>query len=388
MLSSYNYKLMPEKESESTYLSALAKLAYPVNNILLYYAGLPYYSYNFSRDSILSAILMRDPLMLRDQLVFSALLQGTRKDPLSGEEPGKIFHQIPSVRQNRLSTEYNACDTTALFIIGHEAYLDMTNDYQFIKKQRVYLEKAVDYILKHLMNNLFVEDPKFSDSKRFALKVTYWKDSQAPNRKHGLPIYPAVFTLAHVQNMKALRSAAKLLGFNDLETKALEMKRHLTILFDEKQGIFASGVDQRGFFQGTSSDNLHMLYYLDESDITKEKVKRILENSVNLETPLGYMTFNTDNASTDQDITHHTNYHTNTVWPFEQAFIHQAALRFGLDTVASISERIYPYIKVDFPELFHLENGRHYKKGCDIQLWTIAASIYFAKYFQSTNSSK
>lgn len=388
MLAQYNYKFTSDDVYDNLTISALAKLAYPINNILLFNAGAPYYPYNFTRDSILSAILMREVRMLRDQLIFSSLLQGTRKDSYTAEEPGKIFHQMPGVRQNRLSTEYNACDTTALFIIGHEVYLDLTNDSEFIKKQRMYLEKAVEYILTHLTNNLFIEDPKFSESKRFALKVTYWKDSQVPNRKHGIPVYPAVFTLAHVQNMRALRSASRLLDYPDLENRANDMKRHLTILFDEKSGIFASGVDQHGFFLGTSSDNLHLLYYLDTTDISKERVKSIVENSVNLETSLGYMTFNTSSAPLHEDVTHHTHYHTNTVWPFEQAFIHQAAIKFGLESVSSVCERIYPFIKTEYPELYHIENGKHYKKGCDIQLWTIAASKYFESYFQSANSSK
>ncbi len=388
MFATYSYKPLLDGNSENLFVSALANLAYPLNNILLYNAGIPHYPYNFTRDSILSAILMKDALMLRDQLIFSALLQGTKKNPYTGEEPGKIFHQIPGVRQNRLSTEYNACDTTALFIMGHEVYVALTNDSEFIKRQRMYLEKAVEYILTHLTNNLFIEDPKFSDARKFALKVTYWKDSQAANRKHGVPVYPAVFTLAHVQNMRALRSASRLLGYRDLENVAIEMKRHLTILFDEKSGIFASGVDQHGFFPGTSSDNLHLLYYLDATDITKDRVESIVENTKVLETSLGYMTFNTNTISSDEDVTRHTYYHTNTVWPFEQAFIHQAALKFGLESVASICERIYPYIKTEYPELYHIENGKHYKKGCDIQLWTIAASKYFESYFQSANSSK
>jgi hypothetical protein len=35
--------------------------------------------------------------MLRDQLEFSALLQGTTLDPQTGEEPGKIPNEHPGV---------------------------------------------------------------------------------------------------------------------------------------------------------------------------------------------------------------------------------------------------------------------------------------------------
>ncbi len=363
--------------------TALFKLSSVLNNITLYFAGLPDYPWNFARDSMLSAILMEDTEMLHDQLVFCSLLQGTKKDPFTGEEPGKIFHQMPGVIQNKLSTEYNACDTTALFIYGHEVYLNLTSDYEFISRQKKYIEKATDYILRHLVNYLFVEDPKFSDAKRFALKLTYWKDSQVSNRKNGSPFYPAVFTLAHVQNMRALRSASKLIDSSDLLEIAEEMKRHLTILFDEKHGVFYTGVDQKGFFPGVSSDNLHMLYYLEPGDLSKDRIQKIIENTKRLETVFGYITLDTKDEWLTGDVTKHTGYHTNTVWPFEQAMIHSGASKFGIESVKKISERIYPHIENSFPELFINEDGQFRKKGSEVQLWTIASKIYFDKYFST-----
>jgi glycogen debranching enzyme len=364
------------------------KLASVIGGITLYNAGLPNYPYNFTRDSILSGILMKDPVMLREQLIFSSLLQGDAKNPYTGEEPGKIFHQMPGMRQSNLSTEYNACDTTALFLYGHEIYLDLTNDYYFIERQKKYLEKAVSYIFSHLVNYLFVEDPKLSNAKRFALKLTYWKDSQVPNRKDGYPLYPAVFTLAHVQNMRALKSAAKLLSSPSLLETVNEMKRHLSILFDEKRGVFASGIDQKGFFPGTSSDNLHMLYYLEPGEISDEKINKIIKNTTILESSLGYITLKTKDEWLSNDITIHTGYHTDAVWPFEQAFIHAGALKFGLKSVTKICERIYSHIDGFYPELFRLKDGKFHSTGCHTQLWTIGARIYFDEYFQSANSSK
>lgn len=360
---------------------ALEQLAVPLNGIVLYNAGSPNYPYNFTRDSLLSAILMEDTVMLRNQLVYCSLLQGEYPDSLTGEEPGKIFHQMPGAIQRGLSTEYNACDTTAIFIHAHKIYLDLTQDFEFIDRQRKYLLRAVDYILRHLVNYLFVEDPKFSNASRFGLKLTYWKDSQVTNREEGYPSYPAVFTLAHVQNMRALFSASILLNSSDLYDTATQMKRHLTILFDERRGIFYSGVDQKGFFPGTSSDNLHMLYYLDKNDLSQEKILKMINNTRKLETDYGFMTLDTKDEWLLNDITRHTGYHTNTIWPFEQAFIHMGARKFGLPSVMKISERIYPHIDNSYPELFISIDKSFEKKGSDIQLWTIAAKIYFEKYF-------
>ncbi len=370
------YKHSPLHEHHMTVQEALDSLVIQLNHITLYSAGLPSYPANFTRDGILSAILMRDAKMLRDQLIYCSFLQGTKKDSKTGEEPGKIFHEMPPFLTEGYSTDYNACDTTALFLIGHDEYLNMTGDDYFIKKQHHYLEKAVTYILHHLVNYLFVEDPKYADAKRYALKVTYWKDSHISNREHGIPAYPAVFTLAHVQNMKALRSAARLLGAKDLEKKAEEMNKHLFILFDDKRGVFHIGLDQKGFFPGVSSDNLHILYYLEPDQIKTEKVRKIVEATKSLETKRGYLTLSTHDISLQHDIAHHYGYHTNTVWPFEQAFIHLGAKKFNLPHVMEVCERIIPYLH-DFPELLHVDEFKVHKKGNAPQLWTIAAKKYF-----------
>ncbi len=357
---------------------ALSSLALPTNNIMLYSAGLPNYPANFTRDSIISGILMHDAKMLRDQLVFCALLQGGTKNPFTGEEPGKIFHEMPAARIDGLSSEFNACDTTALFIIGHEVYLQLTNDDTFITRQKKYLEKAVTYILSHIKNNLFVEDPAFCGAKRFALRVTYWKDSQVPNRHDGIPAYPAVYTLAHVQNMRALKSAAALLDASDLLHKAFEMNKYLSVLYDQKKGMYAIGIDQKGFFPGLSSDNLHMLYYLEPDEITPQKVQAIVKTMQILETQIGYLTFNTHWSGLAQDITTHTGYHTNTVWPFEQALIHSGAKKFGLTHVMNISSRIAAKLDT-FAELYMVAEDTVKKSGSATQLWTIAAQKYFYK---------
>src|SRR5579863_7794123 len=84
----------------------------------LYQAADPGYAANFSRDSLTYALLAEDLRALRAQIEFSARHQGRRRDPESGEEVGKIHHELPGVLMRGLWTTYNACDTTALFVIG------------------------------------------------------------------------------------------------------------------------------------------------------------------------------------------------------------------------------------------------------------------------------
>jgi glycogen debranching enzyme len=338
----------------------------------LYKAGLPNYPRNFTRDSIISAILMNDPYMLKEQLSFCAIMQGKKKNPYTGEEPGKIIHEYPCIKKQKLSTRYNACDTTALFLIGHEFYQKLTKDYRFSKFYRENIKKAVEYIISHLVDYAFLEDPKFCNAEKFASKVTYWKDSEILNRKNGQPIYPVVYTLAHAQNIAALRSASKLLKSNKLKYIALKMNQYMQKnLFDENLGTFYIALDKKGPIKAVSSDSLHTLFYLNKKDIKPSRIKSIVKASSVLETPAGYRALEPNKTKKVKDW-----YHVETLWPFEQAIIHIGAKKFRLFSVKEISSRVLKYLNTD-PEMFILKNKEIKKGGCDPQLWTIAAKKYF-----------
>jgi glycogen debranching enzyme len=309
--------------------------------------------------------------MLRDQLSFCAAKQGQKKNPYDGEEPGKIFHEYPGVELRGLSTQFNTCDATALFLMGYEAYETMTGDKSLIIRQRKSIERGVEYILSHLDKDLFIESPEFCDADSFALKVTYWKDSEIPERENGEPVYPVVYTLAHIQNMRGLRSAARVLGSKDLEKTAERMRKGLQKLYDHKTGVFYIAIDQEGPIRGVSSDSLHALFYLEPEDLSDEQLKKIVESSTELETPLGYMALSPRLTEKVKNP-----YHAKTVWPFEQAIIHNAARKFGLERVAKVSSQITRWLDTD-PEIFILDGKEVRKSGCDPQLWTIAAKKYF-----------
>ena len=99
------------------------RLKIKIDNLNLYNAGLPEFTRNFTRDSIISALIMQNAEMLRGQLIFCEKKQGQNKNPLNGEEQGKIFHDYPPYAKGNMTSEYNACDTTALFLIGSRSEL-------------------------------------------------------------------------------------------------------------------------------------------------------------------------------------------------------------------------------------------------------------------------
>ncbi|MEA3230085.1 MAG: hypothetical protein U9P44_04165 [archaeon] len=333
----------------------------------LYNAGSGY-SQNFSRDSILSAILAEDSDMLRNQLSFCAVKQGLDKNPYSGEEPGKIFHEFPEVNINGLSTGFAACDTTALYLIGHEVYQKSEGDKSLAEEHKESIERAVGYIISHLDNNLFTESPEFCGAGKFALKVTYWKDSGILDRENEEPMYPIVYTLAHVQNMCGLRCAARILGSGSLKKTAAKMSKALQKLYDKESELFYIAIDKQGPVRGINSDFLNALFYLEPGDLPEEQLEGIVKSSAVLETSIGYRTLDSALSSLVVD-----EYHgSKTVWPVEQAIIYSAARRFGLDHVQEVTSRIVPLLDTD-PEFFVLEGDGITKGGCDPQLWTWAA---------------
>ena len=344
----------------------------------VYNAGYPHFLRNFSRDSLTSGMILGEAgsqdaaLVLKEQLLFSAYKQGDKKNPHTGEEPGKIHHEFPGVLIEKLSTEYNACDTTALFLIAHRRYKELTGDSSLIIQQGRNIERAVEYISSHLSKGFFQESPAYCGANKLALGITYWKDSVIAGRKNGNPVYPVVYSLAHVLNLNAIRSAAAILDTSELKVLSEELAQVLPKLFDTELGGFYLAIDQSGPIKGVSSDSLHALFYLEQGDLTKEQLGSIAHSSEVLETPIGYRTLDPNISEPSNDP-----YHASTVWPFEQAIIHMGARKWGLKNVAAVSERIVSRLENSDHELFKIDTSGEIKEdGCKVQLWTIAAKRY------------
>ena len=371
-LSSTSKKYLQNIKNEEV-ISAMSQLKGLLGGKAVYYGGSPKYERNFSRDGFIAGILMENSELLRSQLLFSAEHQGQKKDSQSGEEFGKIHHEIPQVIMNGLSTKYSACDVTALFLIAHEIYQGLNGDNSLVEMHKEQIGRAVKYIRSHLNEDMFFETPELSGGERFALKVTYWKDSVLLDREEGNPSYPIMYPLAHAINIAGLRSAAKLINSSELEEIAGRMVRKLITVFDEGYGTFYIATDSMGSISAVSSDSLHMLSYLEPEDIPRKLLEKIVEASKVLETPLGYRTLEPEATKRMHD-----KYHARTVWPFEQAIIHKGAKKFGLERPLEVTERILGWITDSNPELFKIGDDSQFNcGGCDPQLWTIAAKSYF-----------
>lgn len=144
--------------------------------------------------------------MLEGILGLAAERQGVRADAKTGEEIGKVPHELPGVQLNGHSTLFAACDTTALFMIGTLRALQLrhgfaaldeatlASDALWLKLRPAFLA-ALSYLKRHLQpgqtqqleEGAFVEDPVHADATEFALPSTYWKARASLPQLHMSP---------------------------------------------------------------------------------------------------------------------------------------------------------------------------------------------------------
>ncbi len=335
----------------------------------LYQAGIPGYTSNFSRDSFTYGLLANDLVALRAQLMFSARHQGRRADAVTGEEPGKIHHELPGVEQGDLLTTYNACDTSALFLLAL-AHLANRGHPDVVRVYRSNIERALDYLRSHLIGDVFHEDTRQSGADRFALKVTYWKDSEL--NLHGpekAARYPIAYALVHFQYVAALRAMAELMESTELTKQADNLTQRGLEAFWRGDHFAVAVRGDAVVADATSSDSLHTLLFLEPGTIDSSSLALVERYSEPLATPFGYLPAVPVAADVDP-------YHTRYVWVHEQALLQAAAGRHGLRRVMEIAARVMPAFELGFPELIDPEDGSPIA-GNRTQLWSVGAYLYF-----------
>lgn len=178
-----------------------------------------------------------DLARMRSVLRVAATTQGTKPDPRTGEESGKIAHQLPGKDvfsaparpkepQRVRNTRFSASDSTALFVLASVHHFHASSDLSLLAELLPALSAAYAYLVRHIEpatglvheNPAKFLDPDSTDSDRgidFALKVTMWKDSILMQRaaQHGGaggPAYPVSYFLLQAQTLAALRALRSL----------------------------------------------------------------------------------------------------------------------------------------------------------------------------------
>jgi glycogen debranching enzyme len=349
----------------------------------VYAAGFPGYPANFTRDTLKAGIISGRADLIASQLEISARYQGAKDNQITGERPGKIHHEVPGTQlegRGERFTTYNACDTTALFLIGTEglSHLSQADNEGFLVKRKDSLERAVDHIVSLIGedDSLYWDKPP-ENSTGYALRVTYWKDSILTRRDGKLePTYPVTFAQAHFIAARGLLSASRILGRPELESKADTMFRAGIDKFIRPDD-FVVYEDSDGPLHQESSDELHSLAYIPVKYAGLLPIKEMRQRAEILATPYGYICTPVEVAKHLSD-----DYHGAMIWVFEQAMIHYGASKFGLVEEAATAAAIAEHIG-EGQELFailHNDDGTIslMPKGNERQLWSVGATEYYA----------
>lgn len=357
-------------------IRAMEDLAVRVGTEVYYEAADPGYKSSFTRDSLISMSLRGDPEALLSQIDYSARRLGRQRNPLTGEEPGKAHHELPSVETNGLSSAYNACDTTAELLRGIAVLAENGNS-EILDRYAPEINEGVAYIKNHVnADGLFIEDPIFSGvnesdgtKRRFMLKVTDWKDSELNRAGRRTPNYPIVYTLAHFQNASAIERIGKATGDERLAQFGRYMiEAGIRNLWNNDH--FITAYDGDGIIDPPSTDSLLSLLYIAPDMLPSGFAEQIERYSKQLETDAGYRSGIP--VAPDVDM-----YHMK-VWTHEQALLNAAAGKHQLHDADEITSRITSFIfpKEDiFPEL--IDPDSFMPDGNIKQLWAMGASLYF-----------
>ena len=99
------------------------------------YAGVPWFSAAFGRDSLITALqtLWLDPAVARGVLAYLAKNQATETDLAAEAEPGKILHEVrhgemAELREVPFRRYFGSVDSTPLFVMLAGAYVERTGD--------------------------------------------------------------------------------------------------------------------------------------------------------------------------------------------------------------------------------------------------------------------
>ena len=360
-------------------------------------AGAPWYMTLFGRDSLLTAYMAVPfaPELTRGVLHELADLQGRTIDPESGEQPGKILHELRahggSGPFRTRSRYYGTVDATPLFVlVAAEAvrWGAVTED------DRRWLTPAIDAAIAWIRDfgdsdgDGFVDYAPHDD---LGLTNQGWKDSWdgVTHADGSLPSAPIALVEVQGYTYAALVGAASLydsLGrsadADRCRRDAAELRSRFDDAYWDDRGYYVEAIDGSGRrVDSLGSNPGHALW---TGIASAERADRYLDAVMGNElwSGWGVRTLATSMGAYDP-----LSYHNGSVWPHDTAIMIAGAARYGRDDVVDrLTDGLLDaamYFGGRLPELFSgISRHRvpvpvHYPGSCSPQAWA-AASLLLA----------
>lgn len=394
-------RLAPWLERSVADLSRLAMALPDSPGDTFYGAGAPWYFTLFGRDSLWAA-RMTLPLGLdvaRGTLRTLARLQGRTDDPCTGEEPGKIPHELrPGAYElggmSLPPLYYGTVDATPLWVcLLHDAWragLDERDVAELLPA----LEAALGWLTAQADDREAVEGfVRYVGAGSQGLANQGWKDSADAVRFADGTLAEGAVALCEVQGYAyeaAVSGAALLDGFDrpggdDLRAWAQGLQERFRSAFwctpgDSAQESYpALALDGPGRRVDALTSNVGHL--LGTGLLNLEEEWRVAQHvtSPPLDSGLGLRTM----AATDAGYAP-LSYHCGSVWPHDTAIVVDGLARAGLgEAAAGLVEGLLAAsvaFEQRLPELWSGEGAPvPYPAACRPQAWSAAAAVVVAR---------
>jgi glycogen debranching enzyme len=366
--------------------------AAPERNVIA--AGAPWFMTLFGRDSLLVSwmVLPLDPLLALGTLQTLARLQGTRDDPLSEEEPGRILHEVRAGLDAELALGgahiyYGTADATPLFVMLLAEARRWGVPRADIEALLPHADRALEWIEQHgdRDGDGFVEYQRATDR---GLLNQGWKDSfDGITFASGAVAEPPI-ALAEVQGYVYAAYLARSWLARDTgddgtsrrwasKAAILKSKFNETFWLPER-GYFALGLDaEKRPIDSLASNMGHCMW---TGIVDEDKAPSVAERLMSREmfTGFGVRTLASSMAAYNP-----MSYHNGSVWPHDNAIIAAGLMRYGHEEEAQrIAEAIFDvarHFDARLPELFcgfdrsDFDEPVPYPTACYPQAWAAAA---------------